>query len=101
MLRPARSRTVDYIDASCKRRLKMFRRKRDADIFYTTTAAELRAGTHAADRASTTIAKAGELWLAECEKRGLERSSLAHNRRNLSLSGVPLRGVARVLFTGQ
>jgi hypothetical protein len=41
---------VDYIDASCKRRLKTFRRKRDADTFYTTTAAEPRVGTHIEQR---------------------------------------------------
>jgi len=45
--------------------------KRDADAFHTTTAAELRAGTHTADRASSTITKAGELWLANARNVGL------------------------------
>jgi hypothetical protein len=60
---------VDYVDAGGKRRLKRFKRKRDADAYHVTIAGELRAGTHPADRASTTVAKAGELWLAACEHR--------------------------------
>jgi hypothetical protein len=74
---------VDYVDADGKRRLKTFKRKRDADAFNNTVASEVRAGTHTADRASTTVAKAGELWLTACERRNLERSSLARNRRHV------------------
>jgi hypothetical protein len=77
---------VNYTDAGGKRRLRTFARKRDADAYNTKTAAELRDGTHVADRASITVAEAGKLWLAACERQTeskLERSSIRRNTRNV------------------
>lgn len=49
-----------------------------------------------ADRASATVAAAGELWLKACEQRGLERASLVCNARHLRLHINPLIGTLRL-----
>lgn len=67
---------VDYVDQSGARHIKTFDRKKEADHFAATAHIEVRQGTHTADAATVTIAKAGEQWLASCEQRGLERTTI-------------------------
>jgi integrase len=83
---------VDYVDQTAKRHIKTFERKK-----------EVKAGIHAADSTSITVAEAGERWLAACTNAGLERTTIdayrAHvhlhinrfiGRRRLSELTVPL-----------
>jgi integrase len=74
---------VDYVDASGKRRLKTFAKKKDADSFAATAHVEIREGTHVADGASVTVDKAGEMWIAGTEAAGLERSTVEQYRQHL------------------
>ena len=80
---------VDY-SSQGQRRLKTFAKKRDADAYHAKVATEVRAGIHSAG--STTIAEAGELWLASREAAGLERTTLVNYREHLSLHIAPLLG---------
>jgi integrase len=75
---------VDYPDAGGVRRLKTFRRKKEADAFAATANVEVREGTHVADSASVTVAKAGDIWIAAAERAGLERTTLDQYRQHLS-----------------
>ncbi|TCK29005.1 site-specific recombinase XerD [Ancylobacter aquaticus] len=83
---------ADYLDAKGTRRLKTFKLKKHADAFAATANVEVREGTHVADSASITVAKAGDMWLASGEANGLERSSIAQRKRHLALHIVPLIG---------
>ena len=74
---------VDYVDQSGARHIKTFDRKKEADHFAATAHIEVREGTHTADAATVTIAKAGEQWLASCEQRGLERTTVNSYRQAL------------------
>jgi integrase len=67
---------VDYVDQSGARRLKTFTRKKDADDFHAKAKVEIKAGIHTADRASITVAEAGERWLTACTNAGLERTTV-------------------------
>src|SRR5215813_10088838 len=87
---------VDYVDAGGKRRLKTFRRKREADAYHATVAIELREGIHTADQASITVAEAGRHWLQAGEDAGLERASLERDRRHLELHIIPTLGTKRL-----
>ena len=62
---------VDYTDASGKRRLKTFAKKKDVDAFAATAHVEVREGVHVADSASVTVAVAGNLWIATAEPTAL------------------------------
>ena len=67
---------VDYVDQAGKRRLKTFKRKKEADAFETRTRFEITQGTHTSDSASVTVAKAADLWLETCRASGLESSTI-------------------------
>jgi integrase len=54
---------VDYVDQGGKRRLKTFKRKKEADAYHSRANVEVREGVHTADSESVTIATAGRLWL--------------------------------------
>lgn len=58
---------VDYVDAGGKRRLKTFKRKRDADAYHVTIAGELRAGTVPGYEKTTTRASANHALII-CRK---------------------------------
>jgi integrase len=83
---------VDYTDQAGNRRLKTFKRKKDADAYAATTHIEVRQGTHVADSASITVAKAGELWLSKCEQEGRERSTIESYRQQLKFHILPYLG---------
>jgi integrase len=83
---------VDYTDAGGTRRLKTFKRKRDADTFAASTRIELGKGTHVADRATVTVAEAAAAWMERGENAGLERSTLAAYRSHVELHIGPFIG---------
>jgi len=88
---------VDYFDAKNIRRLKTFSKKKDADQFAATAKVEVREGVHVADRASVTVRKAGENWIASAEGLGLERSTVAQYQRHLDFHIAPKEGEERFL----
>lgn len=87
---------VDYVDGAGVRRLKTFDRKKDADAFAASSAVEIRDGIHVAENASITVAKAGELWIAEAERSGLERSTVDQYKQHLNLHIVPILGATKL-----
>lgn len=83
---------VDYVDTKGARRLKSFARKKEADVFASTAAVEVREGVHVADSASATVKQAGALWIASGEASGLERSTINQRKRHLKFHIEPLIG---------
>lgn len=76
---------VDYFDAGGVRRLKTFKRKKEADAWADQTGVAVREGTHIADSASITVAEAGKLWIKSAESAGLERATIDQYRQHLRL----------------
>ena len=87
---------VNYTDSGGKRRLKTFKRRRDAESFENAVGVGVRAGLHVPDSQSVTIAEAGRLWLDSCEAAELERATLVDYRRHLELHIVPLIGAVKL-----
>jgi len=83
---------VDYADQQGIRRLKTFKRKKDADAFASTTHVEVREGTHVADRATVTVKEAAENWIRSGEAAGLEKATLAQYRQHVDLHIMPFIG---------
>src|SRR4051794_8332386 len=54
--------------------------------------AQVAAGTHTADSASTTVAVAADLWLARCQQNGLEATTLRQYRAHIDLHILPRIG---------
>jgi integrase len=88
---------VDYVDQKGERKLKTFKKKKDADTFAATASVEVREGTHVADSDSITVKEAGRLWLISAEKAGLERTTLDQYTQHLRLHIEPFLG--RVLLS--
>ena len=87
---------VDYLDIAGTRRLKTFSKKKDADIFSATATVEVREGLHVAYSASATVTKAGELWIANSSRSGLERSTINQYRQHLDLHIAPFIGASKL-----
>lgn len=87
---------VDYVDTNGIRRLKTFKLKKEADNFASTANVEVREGVHVADSATVTVKEAGELWLASCDKAGLERSTVDQYRQHFNLHIVPMIGETKL-----
>ena len=87
---------VDYRDNTGIRRARQFGTKREADAFNVLARSELAAGTHTADGASITVRKAGELWIARCERDKLEAATLLDYRQHLKLHILPFLGNAKL-----
>src|SRR5689334_9516958 len=83
---------VDYVEQNGTRKLKTFKRKKEADAFAATANVEVREGTHVADSDSITVSEAGALWIASAEKAGLERTTLDQYRQHLRLHIEPVLG---------
>jgi integrase len=76
---------VDYSDQAGKRRLKTFRRKKEADAFEATARVEVREGVHTPNSESVTVANAAELWLETCRAHHLEAATVtAYEQHRLS-----------------
>ena len=93
---PREAWAADYLDASGKRRLKTFKRKRDAEIFINQAKVDVRAGTHVPDSTSVTVQAASALWLETCRGRGLERSTLEQYGRHARFHILPFIGSVRL-----
>jgi len=87
---------VNYTDGAGKRRLKTFKRRRDAERFEDVVGVGVRAGLHVPDSQSVTLAEAGKLWLTSCETAELERATLVDYRRHLELHIIPLLGAVKL-----
>jgi integrase len=83
---------ADYFDQDGKRRLKTFKRRRDAEAYKAETLGEIKQGVHTPASASITIAEAGEAWLEQGQTDGLERSSLGQYRQHLDYHIKPFLG---------
>jgi integrase len=82
---------VDYVDQHGKRRLKTFRREKDAKDWAVTALHEVASGTHAPD-SKATVADVYELWLKHCINEGRERSTVEQRQRHLKLHTAPFIG---------
>jgi integrase len=87
---------VDYADQQGTRRLKTFKRKKDADAFASSTHVEVREGTHVADRATVTVKEAAENWIKSGEAAELEKATLAQYRQHVDLHIVPFIGRTKI-----
>ena len=84
---------VDYRDQHGKRRLKTFKRKKDADRWWSGQAGyEVAQGIHTAASASATVGEAADLWLEHCRAEGLERSTIQQRRQHIELHIKPFVG---------
>jgi integrase len=83
---------VDYTDQGGKRRLKTFKKKKEADAFETKAQFEITQGTHTPDSTSIIVADAAEKWLETCRARGLERSTIDAYEQHVRLHIGPLLG---------
>ncbi|HUZ74541.1 MAG TPA: tyrosine-type recombinase/integrase [Stellaceae bacterium] len=83
---------LDYRDQQGARRGKLFATKGAAIAAETRIRGELVRGIHTADSASATIAEAADVWLAACEARGLEPSTIAQYKTHVRGFIVPLLG---------
>ncbi|HUS95288.1 MAG TPA: tyrosine-type recombinase/integrase [Hyphomicrobiaceae bacterium] len=88
---------VDYKDQHGKRRLKTFKRKKEADAWWSGQAGyEVAQGIHTAASASPTVAEAADLWLDNSLAEGLERSTIDQRRRHIDLHINPLIGSVKL-----
>lgn len=85
---------ADYRDADGTRRLKTFERQKDAKAWAARTTVDVEKGTHVADRATTTVSRAADLWIATCEANGLERTTVDSYRGHVKFHIKPLIGDA-------
>src|SRR5262245_21310190 len=83
---------VDYVDASGARRIKTFKRKKDAEAWEDSTNVAVRDGTHVADSASVTVAAAGTMWITSAEANNLERATIEQYSDHLRLHINPFIG---------
>lgn len=83
---------VNYTDAEGKRRLKTFALQKDAKAWESRTEVAIEQGTHVADRATVTVSRAAELWLASCAANGLERATIEAYTGHVTFHLKPLIG---------
>ena len=83
---------ADYVDQAGKRHIKTFDRKKEADVFHSKASVEVREGTHTADSASVTVAKAADLWITTCKGRDLEATTVDAYAQHIKLHIAPYLG---------
>jgi integrase len=83
---------VDYGDANGVRRQKTFAKKKDADAYFAKVKVDISEGTHVADRATVTVADAGDDWIKSCKASGLERTTTDGYENHLELHLKPYLG---------
>lgn len=83
---------VRYVDQHGSTRTRQFDLRRDADAFRIKAEGEVVAGTHTADSASVTVAKACDDWIATAENNGRERGTIKSYREIANLHIKPLLG---------
>jgi hypothetical protein len=67
---------ADYRDLGGKLRLKTFATRKAADAWLVEARHEISQGVHTPASVSITVGEAGDLWFAQAESDGLERSTL-------------------------
>jgi integrase len=87
---------ADYSDQAGKRHIKTFSTKKAADSWLVAARGEVQRGTHTPTSNRTTVAEAGEAWIAEAEAAGLERSTVLQYRQHLDKHIKPLIGAVRL-----
>jgi len=87
---------VNYTDQAGKRRAKQFTKKKEADAWAITAAAEVQRGVHTADSASITVAKAAERWLDAVRANKREPTTIAAYDQHVRLHIVPKCGTRRL-----
>jgi integrase len=87
---------ADYFDQAGKRHIKTFSTKKAADAWLLGARHEVSQGVHAPASTSITVAEAGDLWLAQSETDGLERSTLTQYRQHLELHIKPFLGGTKI-----
>jgi integrase len=87
---------ADYFDQGGQRHIKTFKQKKEADAWLVAARREVQQGTHTPASNRTTVAEAGELWIAEAEADGLERSTVRQYRQHLDYHIKPLIGAVRL-----
>lgn len=87
---------VDYRDGTGTRRHRQFQTKREADAFHAKARTEVVTGVHTPDSASITIAAAADLWIARCERDGLERTTILAYQQHVNLHIVPYLGSVKL-----
>jgi integrase len=87
---------VDYTTKKGGRHIKTFDKKKKAVEFAATTKIEVRDGIHTPSSKSITVAEAGKLWIATCEKNKLERTTIDGYRQHLDLHIEPLLGSVKL-----
>lgn len=83
---------ADYRDQGGTRRQETFRAKKEAAAWLTETLHDITRGIHTPASTSITVAEAGELWIAQGETDGLERSTLSQYRQHLDYHIKPYIG---------
>jgi integrase len=83
---------VDYVDQAGKRRLKTFRKQKEADAFETKAKFEITQGTHTPDSDSITVAKAAEKWLESGRANFLETATIDSYEQHVRLHINPFLG---------
>lgn len=81
-----------YVDGQGRERSKQFTKKGDASAYLTKVGWELSQGTHTADSASVTVAKAADLWIERAQHNDLERSTIKSYKEIAALHIVPFLG---------
>ncbi len=82
----------DYTDLEGRRRLKSFATKKAAEAYVKKIGGDLLSGVHVADGASQTVFAAGEAWIADAERAGLERATIDQYRQHLKFHIKPFIG---------
>lgn len=93
---PQEAWVVDYATKKGGRHIRTFNKKREADEFAATARIEVRHGIHTPSSKSITIAEAGKLWLATCEKNKLERTTVDGYQQHLQLHIEPFLGTIKL-----
>jgi integrase len=84
---------VDYKDQHGKRRLKTFKKKKDATEWWDgRTSHEIKSGTHTPESTSITVAEAAENWIRGVELEDRERSTIHQYQSHIDLHINPLIG---------
>jgi integrase len=89
---PQEAWIVDYSTAKRGRHIKTFAKKKEADEFAATAKIEVRHGIHTPSSKSITVAAAGKLWIATCERNKLERTTIDGYQQHLDLHIEPFLG---------
>src|SRR5882757_2521058 len=90
---------VDYRDVQRRRRHRQFATRRQADDWLVNARSEVASGTHVAASESKTIQEAADEWLKDCERNGLERTTLDVYRQRVNDHIVPFIGHLKLATT--